>query len=378
MSSSYLITVLVFLLLSVFLSNAIAWIKQFRQQSRIFNKTQQLSSRQRGKTIPVTILTGFLGSGKTTLLNAILSSPDHGYKIMILENEVGAVSIDHELIKNVPREGVVVMQNGCMCCSASTKNGNELERILDHLLQVQADIHGFDYLIVETTGLADPGPIVQTFLELRASRYRLDGVVTLVDIQALLKIKVIPTEMQAQLTYADVIAMTKTDLFDENEVQGKVDKATEIIREMNPDAPLLAKNKLDVGSLLNIHTFDVARYSTQLATAQSNPHRHSTSVSTVFLTTTHELDLQSFGIWLNDVVNENVKENVFRIKGIVAVKDDNSKWVLQGVLDTYTLAPSAPWASDAERVTQIVIIGKNLDAPALEASFTALTDKKNM
>jgi Ni2+-binding GTPase involved in maturation of urease and hydrogenase len=255
-----------FFIFSIILSNAVAWIQQFGQERRIVRKTKALSKTNRSSysvanendnitkgengVIPVTILTGFLGAGKTTLVNSILSSPDHGYKIMILVNEVGAVSIDHHLIANAPRDNIVIMKNGCMCCtvrsSSFTSNYNgsmgknrndELERLLDHLLEVthmqstphmddagadtDANAHddiNFDYLLVETSGLADPGPIVQTFLEMhRASRFRLDGVITLVDTPYFLSYsdRNMPVEMQAQLVYADVIVMNKIDLLDD-------------------------------------------------------------------------------------------------------------------------------------------------------------------
>ncbi|KAF0717460.1 Aste57867_2275 [Aphanomyces stellatus] len=361
-----------FLVLSVLLSNAIAWVKQFRQEARILAKTTSLTqaaAAPSGKIIPVTILTGFLGSGKTTLLNSILSSPDHGYKIMVLENELGAVSIDHELITTQhPRDGVVVLQNGCMCCSAASATSNELERILDHLLQVSAaSTYDFDYLIVETTGIADPGPILKTFLELRASRFRLDGVVTLVDTASLLKTltSAWPVEMHSQLAYADLIALNKMDLVDAD--AHAVDGLTQRIRDINPDARLVQceRSQLPVQDLLNIGTFDARRFDFTHVVSHHTPN-----LDTVLLETDAPLDLGRFSHWLNDVVDGHWKRGIFRLKGLVRA-DDDRLWVLQCVLDTYTLAPAAG-ESNSAKTTKLVVIGIHLDKAALDASFAAV------
>jgi G3E family GTPase len=172
------------MLATFLLSNGIAWWLEGRRRLRILEKTKRLAAASTFKT-PVTIVTGFLGSGKTTLVNRILTSHDHGKRIVVIENEVGALSIDDKILRASEQEkstaGIFVMKNGCMCCSGDGA-GPELERVLNHLLEL-LDQHEFGHVVIETSGLADPAPIMQTFFShnMCGGRFVLDGVVTIVD-----------------------------------------------------------------------------------------------------------------------------------------------------------------------------------------------------
>ena len=200
------------------------------------------------QNVPVTILTGFLGSGKTTLLNRILSE-EHGKRIAVIENEYGEVGIDQALVIDADEE-IFEMSNGCICCTVR----GDLIRVLGNLMKRRDK---FDYVLVETTGLADPGPVAQTFFmddEIRAE-FSLDGIVTLVDAAHIEQQLGRSDESTEQVAFADVLVLNKTDLVDDE----ALDKLEARLREMNRMAQVVRSERADVAvdTVLNLGAFDL-------------------------------------------------------------------------------------------------------------------------
>eukprot|EP00644_Phytophthora_capsici_P005151 jgi/Phyca11/502720/fgenesh2_kg.PHYCAscaffold_1_\ len=305
---------------------------------------------------------------------------------MVLENELGAVSIDHTLLQagGKEKDGIYVLQNGCMCCTArggKGRGGDELERILDYLLQLVSE-QSFDYLVVETTGLADPGPIIETFLRLRASRFRLDAIVTMVDAKATQRYwkeqegYEFPIELQRQALYADIVVMNKVDVATEEECKRLEKALTEINEEATVCSCVNADIELD--KILNVKTFDAVRFNAQITAANegrgsvTTRGQHTGGISTMHFEVERDVDVAAFGEWLSEVVTRYVKgADVLRVKGVLSVAGDaeDRRCVVQGVFDTYTIAPGSPWETGEQRVSRLVLIGQGFDRSELELGF---------
>ena len=343
----------------------------------------------------------YLGAGKTTLLNRILSE-DHGKKYAVIVNEFGEVGIDNDLIVGADEE-VFEMNNGCVCCTVR----GDLIRVLSGLMKRKG---GFDAIVVETTGLADPGPVAQTFFvdeDVRA-KTQLDSVTTVVDAKHLpLRLKD-SREAAEQIAFADQIILNKTDLVSEAELV-EVEKA---IRTLNPMAPIrrAQRSNVPLDQILGRHAFDLARV-TELQPDFLNPghgeaghvhdehcdhdhghdhghvhdehcghdhHDHGrahihdhvaeSGISSISLTSDKPIDGNRVTAWLNNVL-QTQGVDILRAKGILDVKGEERRLVFQAVHMILEGDFQGPWRDGDNRYSRLVFIGRNLNEAALRAGF---------
>ncbi|MGQ9371678.1 CobW family GTP-binding protein [Azospirillum sp. ST 5-10] len=311
---------------------------------------------------PVTVLTGYLGAGKTTLLNRILSEP-HGKRFAVIVNEFGEIGIDNELIVGADEE-VFEMNNGCICCTVR----GDLIRIIGGLLKRKG---GFDGILIETTGLADPAPVAQTFFVDPgvSQRTRLDGIVTVVDAQHLPRRLADSHEAQEQVAFADVILLNKTDLVEESVLEGLERR----IRAMNPFARIRRTERCDVAldEVFGIGAFDLGRIlSLEPDFLGEEDHQHDQSVTSVSLQEDRPLEPAAFDLWFRTLLQRQGVD-LLRYKGILSFRGSDRRTVVQGV---HMLADSgnlALWPEGQPRTSRFVLIGRNLDGDALRAGFAA-------
>lgn len=313
--------------------------------------------------IPVTILTGFLGAGKTTLLNRILKE-DHGHQIAVIENEFGEEDVDSTLLVQTDKEQIVQMSNGCICCTIR----GDLSRVLTDLRhrREKGEV-SFNRVIIETTGVANPGPVAQTFFmdDAVAAFFRLDGVITLVDAKhghlALDKEK----EAQAQVGFADRIFLTKTDLVSE----AQVSEMTARLRRMNPRAPIEKVNmgEVDIGKVLDIEGFnlnDVLDIDPQFLSDTVHHHHHGDEIgSFVFTSYTPFEPYRLERFW--GTITQVYGPDLLRYKGVIYIDGLDRKMITQGVHMLVAADLGPQWAPDERPMSKIVFIGRNLPESAI-------------
>jgi G3E family GTPase len=315
--------------------------------------------------IPVTVLTGYLGAGKTTLLNRILSE-NHGKKYAVVINEFGELGVDNDLVIDADEE-VFEMNNGCICCSV---RGDHI-RIVGQLVKRKGQLDG---IIIETTGLADPSPVAQTFFvddNLR-SRSRLDAIITVVDAKHLLARLADSHEAEEQVAFADVIVLNKTDLVTPEELAGIEAR----IRSINRSACVLRAQKADVpiAELMDRGAFDLGRILEMEPDflSSEDAHEHDDSVTSVSLTLDAPLDMQRYYLWISTVLMER-GQDLLRTKGILHFQGDDQRFAFQAVHMIADGGYVGYWKAGDPRQSRIVFIGRNLNRPQLRRGFEACT-----
>ncbi|MBO9710108.1 MAG: GTP-binding protein [Caulobacter sp.] len=346
--------------------------------------------------IPVTVLTGYLGAGKTTLLNRILTE-EHGKRYAVIVNEFGEVGIDNDLVVGADEE-VFEMNNGCVCCTVR----GDLIRVLQGLMKRKG---GFDAIVVETTGLADPGPVAQTFFvdeDVKARTY-LDSVTAVVDAKHILLRLSDSKEAVEQIAFADQIVLNKTDLVSEDDLRHVEAR----IKRINPLAPIhrAQRSNVPLETIIGKHSFDLERI-TELEPEFLNPahgedghvhdehcghdhhhhdhdhhhhghdhhdHKsdiHDDGVKGISLTLHRPVDGQKITTWLNELLARRGPD-ILRAKGIIDVKGEDRRLVFQAVHMILEGDFQRDWTDKDQRYSRMVFIGRDLDEAELKAGFEA-------
>lgn len=316
--------------------------------------------------IPATILTGFLGAGKTTLLRHILDT-NHGHKIAVIENEFGEVAIDDELLGDNASQ-ITTLSNGCICCSSKNELATALFDLLDGIDDGRLQ---FDRLVIECTGMADPGPIIQAFFmdEILCQRFTLDGVITLVDaVHANEQLNQF-TVAQAQVGFADRILLTKTDVATHTEALEKR------LQQINIRAPIhkVTHGQIALDFLFNIEGFmltDQLVISTPMF-SPITPKEQVTNIQSIVIYLDNVIELSAVSDFMESLLSK-YGDQMLRYKGILAITNEPCRLLFQGVQRLYSADWDREWKKDEKKNSVLVFIGIDLPEQEIRQGFAAL------
>ncbi|USJ01260.1 GTP-binding protein [Xanthomonas prunicola] len=312
--------------------------------------------------IPVTVLTGFLGAGKTTLLNRILTEP-HGHRYAVIINEFGETGIDNELVVNAEEE-IFEMNNGCICCTVR----GDLIRILEGLMKRR----DFDAILIETTGMADPAPVAQTFYVDPdvAARTRLDAIVTVVDAVNLATHLDEAHEAAEQIAFADVVLLNKIDLVE----PAQLDTVQARLRSINPYARIVRSQRCEVplDEVLGLAAFTLERVLEIEPDFldEGQTHEHEEDIGSVSLQLQQPLDPMRFQQWFGALLRDHGTD-ILRCKGILDLAGEHRRYVIQGVHMLTDGDFLDAWPPGPARVSKLVFIGRDLERMRLREGFSA-------
>lgn len=309
------------------------------------------------KVIPVSILTGFLGAGKTTLLNYILKE-NHGYKMAVIVNEFGQVGIDNDLVEKTD-ENILEMNNGCVCCSVRSDLITAIRKLLEKTR--------FDYLLIETTGLANPAPVAQTFFNIPELQkfVRLDSVITVVDGEQYFKEASLSETVEDQVRMADFLLVNKVDLATPEQIE----KVEARLKELNPHAVIIRSqnSRVDLKRVLDMNAFDVDKKLEIDPAFLDEAHKHhDTDVNSLSYQTEKLVQIEKFEEFVQQLSTTDI---VLRSKGILNVDGQARRAVFHGVNNRFSLYWDRPWNKDEKKVSRFVFIGKKLDAKKIIAGI---------